>query len=238
MQTSPNLLSSKTGKALASLIPPALACLAPGPAMAQAVISSTGVRLLPTAPASVMQGAVQSNTQATAFQEKQGLTLTDALPVDVSAPGTYSAAVSLTPGSIAAGSKVDSFMFYTDPINNTGEKFAGSLTLDSNILGLIVLTKSLNQTDALLGAAGTTYPATDPNRGLEIFGTGDDSLTLSSDRRTVTFDFHTTGSVDEVRVVTSAAPVPEASTMVSLGLLLALSAGGLVVAAKRRKATA
>ena len=34
----------------------------------------------------------------------------------------------------------------------------------------------------------------------------------------------------------SAAPVPEASTTVSLGLLLALGVGGLVIAARRRKA--
>ena len=39
-------------------------------------------------------------------------------------------------------------------------------------------------------------------------------------------------------ILNAAAPVPEASTTVSLGLLLALGMGGLVVAGKRRKAGA
>ena len=43
-------------------------------------------------------------------------------------------------------------------------------------------------------------------------------------------------ALDDVSVIDlGAAPVPEASTTVSLGLLLALGMGGLVVAAKRRK---
>ena len=41
--------------------------------------------------------------------------------------------------------------------------------------------------------------------------------------------------LDDVSVA-DAGPVPEASTTVSLGLLLALGLGGLVVAGKRRKA--
>ena len=47
-----------------------------------------------------------------------------------------------------------------------------------------------------------------------------------------------TGTIDEVKVYNSVVPaaVPEASTTISLGLLLAL--GGVVIAAKRKKATA
>ena len=39
-------------------------------------------------------------------------------------------------------------------------------------------------------------------------------------------------------LVATRAPVPEASTTVSFGLLLALGLGGLVIAAKRKKAHA
>ena len=239
MQSSPVPLSSKTGMALAALASAALACLVPSPVRAQTVVSSTGVHLLSSAPPSVVEGQITSNTQTTAFQEMQDVPLANALGVDISTPGTYNSAHPLTPGTIAAGSKVNSFFFYSDPQNNNkGVGFTGSLTFDSDILGLIVRVNSLNQTDPVLGASGTTYPTgapADTDRGLEITGTGPDSVTLSADRRTLTYNFNTAQFVDEVRVVTSAAPVPEASTTVSFGLLLALGLGGLVVAAKRRK---
>jgi len=43
--------------------------------------------------------------------------------------------------------------------------------------------------------------------------------------------------LDDLSVTAAAAPVPETSTALSLGLLLALGLGGLVVAAKRKKAS-
>lgn len=45
-------------------------------------------------------------------------------------------------------------------------------------------------------------------------------------------------AVDFLTVGVTSAPVPEASTTVSLGLLLALGFGGLLVASRRRKAAA
>ena len=44
--------------------------------------------------------------------------------------------------------------------------------------------------------------------------------------------------IDDIQIARAAAPVPEASTTASFGLLLVLGLGGLVVAAKRRKAPA
>ena len=46
------------------------------------------------------------------------------------------------------------------------------------------------------------------------------------------------GTIDELKIYNTVAAVPEASTTASLGLLLVLGLGGLVIAAKRRKASA
>ncbi len=220
------------GLTLAALV---ALCLAPPAALAQGVVSSTNVSLLPAAPPSVVQGKITSSTLATAFQEKQNLTLTSALNVDIAKPGAYSFTNMPPPGVLAPGTQVDSFLFYTDPGNTTGiTQFTGSLTFDRSILGLIVLSSSLDNTDSLLGAAGTAYPSGVSNRGLEFQAVSGDLITLSGDDRTLNYTFNTGNSVDEVRVITSAAPVPEASTTLSLGLLLALGLGGVLVVHKRK----
>ncbi len=214
----------------------ALVFSSPHSALAQGVVSSTNVNLFPSAPPNVQQGKITSNTLTTAFQEKQNLTLTNALNVDISTPGTFATTVSLTPGTLAAGTQIDSFLFYTDPTSNTGiTQFTGSLTFNRNILGLIVLSGSQDSTDALLGAAGTVYPSSVSNRGLEFQAASGDTITLSNNDQTLNYTFNTGNSVDEVRVITSAA-VPEASTIMSLGLLLALGLGGVMATKKRQAA--
>lgn len=211
-------------------------CFAAPAALAQGVVSSTNINLLPSAPPSVVEGKMTSSTLAAAFQEKQNVALTSALSVDIAKPGTYSFANLPSSGALAAGSQVDSFLFFTDPGNtNSITSFTGSLTFDRNILGLIVLSSSQDNTDSLLGAAGTTYPAGVSNRGLEFQAANGDMITLSGDDRTLNYTFNTGNSVDEVRVITNAAPVPEASTTISLGLLLAL--GGVLIARKCKTAS-
>ena len=52
------------------------------------------------------------------------------------------------------------------------------------------------------------------------------------------FSYNVLTNAQQFTLHVTAAPVPEGSTTVSLGLLLALGMGGLVVAGKRRKAGA
>src|SRR4051812_41013073 len=74
-----------------------------------AIDNVTGaIQLLPTAPPSVMPTALESATNMFAFNEQQHVTLTSAVDVNITQPGTYTNGTPLTPGTIAAGTLVNS----------------------------------------------------------------------------------------------------------------------------------
>lgn len=174
-------------------------------------------------PPSVQIGALTSDTLIRTFAEVQDLTLKSSVAVDDTASGSFTSNSALVGGTIAAGTAVDSYLFHSDTAT-TSHVYTGSVTFSTQILGLIVLTQSLDSTDAQLAHPGTTY-STSNLRGLELSPTAD-SFTLSADRRTLTFHFLTNNSLDEVRVVT-AATVPEPASVVLMGL------GGLILAGVR-----
>jgi hypothetical protein len=201
-------------------------CLWAGPATA-GIIGTTGqVDLLSSPPASVKRGQLQSNTDVFAFTEQTDLTLSTAVKVDITSAGTYKTDASLTPGTISAGTEVESYFLHADPQNNDS-KFDGSVTFSTPILGVIVLSATLSASDAQLGALGTVYPKGDTGRGLELTS-GQDFVTLSSNLETLTFHFFTHDNVDQVRILTA---VPEPSTFVLAGcglVVLAVAFGSRV----------
>ena len=79
------------------------------------------------------------------------------------------------------------------------------------------------------------FPSTADNGNASLFTTYSLSVTAASSSTVLTILGQSTGTteVDNVSVVAAPA-VPEASTTVSLGLLLALGMGGMVVAARRK----
>ncbi len=198
----------------------AACCLCGGHARAGIISTSGQVDVLSTPPASLLNGHLQSNTTIFAFTERTDLTLSSALPVDVSTQGTYQKLSSLTPGTIAAGTMVDSYFLHSDPPNGNST-YNASLTFSSPILGIIVLSSSLSSTDSILGAPGTVYPSKDGTRGLEFGKTEDYVVWVSGD--TVDVQFHTHSSIDEIRIITAASPVPEPT-----GLVLGASALGVL----------
>lgn len=194
-----------------------------------AVVSSSSNVAVQSAPSSLAVSAVESNSQLFLFAESQNLTLANNLSVDIVQPGQFDDfgwnVLKSFAGEIDAGTVVDTWLLHFDPVgspaNNQAPALSGSLTFQMPILGLLVRHNSLNSTDSLLGAAGTTY-ARGGSRGLE----GGDDITLSADRRTLTVDrLFETGNVDQVRIVTSAV-IPEPTTR-------ALAFAGLVVMAHR-----
>jgi hypothetical protein len=192
-------------------------CFWAGPASAGIIHTTGQVDLLSSPPASVKAGKLQSNTDAFAFTEQTGLTLKTAVNVDITSPGTYKSVASLTPGTIAAGTPVESYFLHSDPPNNNS-MYDGSVTFSTPILGLIVLSATLSSSDAQLGATGTAYPSNDTGRGLELTN-GQDFVTLSSDRETLTFHFFTHDNVDQVRILT-AVPEPSSIALAGCGLIL------------------
>src|SRR6478609_7720920 len=89
-------------------------------AVAGALISGTGGQViwLSSAPASVALNVKEDPTSVFAFDERQGVTLTAPLPVNINGTGTFG---SYPNGSkqIASGTQVDSFLLHSDPPANT-----------------------------------------------------------------------------------------------------------------------
>ena len=200
------------------------------------IVSVSGAAVMGAAPGSVVPNAgLESNTSATVFGEQHNLMLTQAAVVNASTPGLFNSLASLTPGSIAMGTVVNSYYLHADPVgsSSTVYTYAGSVTFDSDILGLAGLNDQLFGTQ-FLGALGTIYPTAFTVNGVELDGT--DSFRISNDRRSLDFRFLAWAGADSLRVITagnaSAVPEPGAAGLVFAAL------GALVLARRQPLAKA
>ncbi|MEP6730313.1 MAG: Ig-like domain-containing protein [bacterium] len=141
-----------------------------------------------SSPRALVVDALESNTGTFLVRENQA-TLPSQLVVDIVNPGNYS--TSLSPGFIPVGTPVISYLLHADPVGQPANDviLIGSVTFLRDILGVISTAGSLNATDILLGAAGTIYPTGDIQRdaGVGPGSTDGDQITLSADRRTLSF---------------------------------------------------
>jgi hypothetical protein len=199
---------------------------------AQAQVVSTGgaVTFVAAPPTDVSSNNWESNTLIRAFAERQALTLSQDVIADITAPGTSPGASdqNLSLGKISAGTVVDSYTLHFDVngsrATNDALETTGTITFGRPILGLLVLSTSENNTNALLGLPGETY-SSGPDHGLELTPGGggtSDVITLSSDRQTITLDLHNASFADDLRVVASA-PEPGLSALAA-GLAMVMSA--------------
>lgn len=157
------------------------------------------------------------------FDEGQNINILSDLDVEVLADGLGGSSGS---GTIAAGTLVASHYIFFDPAGSTHQE--GTVTFDSDILGILTSTTSLLASDSLINT-GVTYlnPAL---RGLE----GGDSVTIIGlSMISVNWTASTPG--DYVRVLTAfspgapAVPVPAAIWLFGTALI------GFVGMSRRRK---
>ena len=140
-------------------------------------------------------------------------------------PSTY-AAPKAFPGTVAEADRFQTFTFTNTLAVNT--PFTVTVTAPDNNAFYSVYDSSFDPTNLALnylGDGGMSGPTT-----FSILATPHENLVLV---------LNTVGGVNTGSTSTFTAgfaPVPEASTTVSFGLLLALGMGGTVVAAKRKKA--
>lgn len=184
------------------------------------IISTTGAVAEASPPANLSTGAWESNTVVRAFSERQNLALSQPVNLDITLPGTSPNATdsNLSAGAIPAGATVSVYALHFDvvgapPVSGAIE-LTGSITVDENILGLIVLSDSLTATNGILGIPGSTYPF-GAQYGLELNPAGggtSDVVTMSADRRTVTIRWRDASSADNLRIVT-AVPEPYEGTL-------------------------
>ncbi len=191
----------------------ALICGLTGSASA-GIITTSGTTTTIAAPSSVAKTTgIQSITETFAFNEQQDFTLNGNLNVDINTPGTYTDTAALAPGSIAAGTTVNSYFIHLQSVNSQMISLTGSVTFDSDVLGIITSNANLGSSD-FLGNPGTVYPSGLTSRRVEFAPL--DTVTLSADLRTVTFTL-AASVIDQIRVITTA-PVPTPGAAALLGL--------------------
>src|SRR5690349_11954064 len=178
-----------------------VAALVPAGAANASIVAVGGQTVLISPPPSVNFNQLQSDTQQFAFNEQQHVTLSSSLPVDITVPGTYDDDADLTPGSIAAGTVVNSqFVHCDNATQGVHQQIEGFIQTDTDILGIAVLAPALDATD-VLGAPGTQYPTGREQRRLNLDGQND-FVIEKIDARTVIVHCDTVSHVDQVRVIT------------------------------------
>ncbi len=189
-----------------------------------AIVASSGATTVISAPANVQLNAFESDTQAFAFAERSNFTLPQDLQVHITLPGTSPTpdSMNFSTGVILSGTRVNSYYVHFDSIGDSPTPVVvdGSLSFDHDVLGIILGPNLLNISNGLLGAPGTLYPS-DPSLEIVAGGAGldaNDLLTLSEDRRTITFNFRNTAHLDSFRVVTAVVPEPSAYTLFAFGI--------------------
>ena len=206
----------------------ALACRAVGAALAgllfaapasAGIISSTGaITVLLSPPASVSDGALESDTEIFVFAEQVDVTLGAPLSAVLAVANLAFAGDALpAAGTVLSGTVVNSYFFHADKVIESGSvTVSGTVTFEEDIVAVVARTANLLASDAPVGASGTAYGSA-ALRGLE---NADDLISISSDLRTIDIQFFHGSVEDHVRVLTSAA-VPEPATALLLGLGLA-----------------
>jgi hypothetical protein len=187
------------------------------PALLRAdVVVGSGIELIPP-PADIQLNDLQSNTDLFMFQEKSEFVLPVAIGVDGTIPEDYDFLP--TPGgTIAAGTVINSYLVHADPAEPVPVEFLNrqiSFTNGETIIGIEILSQTLNNSDPLLEATGTIYPPPAIHWGIEP-QVEPDSIDWVGNTliwNTLTGGGHDSGGEDDIRIITAMSPtggsVPE-----------------------------
>ena len=203
------------------------------PVWAASIFSTTANLVEISAPASVVEGALEDDDHVVVFAERQDFLLTADLSVDADNAGASidGNGIGANAGIISAGTRIDSFMLHYDregrPTNALGQHWLISFVNTDLIVGLIYTDGLLDASD-ILGAPTTTYPTGTTFRGMTGASEGVDSLTWSQ-FFAMSGTHDVTVEVDQLRIILK---VPEPASVVSITSAVSLL---LAFAALRRK---
>lgn len=210
-----NLLRSTAGGAVAAAL---LAGGAP-PAGASIVGGQAANVVQCRASADVGEGGAERDDAVTAFLERRNHVLAAPLAVDATGPlfggANYDEPGDLAGGTVAGGTNVDVYLFRSDAIGDGGGvAYSADVTFDRPILGVIVRSEGLRATDAVIGHPGVTYSqqaSYATARGYELVPNYE-WFSIDLNGRTLRLRPRTSGSTDEIRVLTSGDPTAGANS--------------------------
>jgi hypothetical protein len=169
-----------------------IATLAVATTAASAAIVATAPAFTQIAPpAAVVLGALQSDVDLFAFNERQCFQLPVPLQTDN--------------GVIPKGTLVSSHFLHGDPVNTL--LLDGRVLFNGPILGVISTTLLLDASDATCGAAGVVYPTgTEINRGLEVGQPDGYAIIAGGFGIVARMDIPPASFSDQIRVITRCCP--------------------------------
>lgn len=165
-------------------------------------VGTTGAVVQISPPPSVVFNDCESCTEIRMFVERTNYVLPSPITVNISEPGHYASEYSSTSAVIPAGTGVDCHFVFFDPVGSQNSTVSGSLTMGSEIIGIICVRAQLDATDSpsMLGLPGTRY---DTGRGCRDFERNAEVISLSEDKRTITIhNWHSTYPGENMRVLT------------------------------------
>jgi hypothetical protein len=179
---------------------------------ANANIVATGGAVMEVAPpADIRTGEKESNTAIIAFIERSGVAplfkSPSELQLNINLSGTYPSGgkVNLTPAKLPGGALVESYFVHFDCLGNPSGGSSvfteGWITFSTYVVGIVANAASLLESHEIIGLSTVAYP-TGNHQGIEF---GDDGayVTLSQDRRTVSFGMPVGQYADNLRIITA-----------------------------------
>ena len=173
-------------------------------------------------PDAVLFGSFESNTTAFVWQEQTVAVGDLGVSRLVNGGDLYT-----TPGTLqtlGAGTYSSYFLHMESDVATLGGAqgltYTGSITFSQEIEALIYNKQENCDTHSIFGSPETNYP-TAPNCGTNQnfdFARADNWIEISEDRKTLTFSQYTPHDMDQVRILTSAVPIPAAVWLFGSGL--------------------
>jgi hypothetical protein len=160
-------------------------------------------------PPSVVSVAYLTEEQARIYLERQDMTLTEDIGVNINSPGRYSSFAHVIRATVPKGRRI-AISFNQQKSSDWVSPFTGSVTFEQEVLGVIILDRELDQSDSLR-APGTIYATGERFRGLEFPGTpgakrGYDTITVEPDKRRITIPLGLGPYPGQIRNLTAAEP--------------------------------
>lgn len=171
------------------------------------IVGESGDIEVDNPPRSLERHAWESSDNIRVFSERLAVEITAPVSVELSQPGIlYQDRSNYTPGTVATGTLVDSYLVHIDPLREESYRYSGTVTFAEEIVGVIVRWGSMKATTGQFGLTGTRYDAR-PGHGIEI---GRDKIEWSADGHSLRFFGHASPKIDQIRVLTTPIPAPAA----------------------------